>query len=368
MTTNEIFKLGFGLMRLPKLAGGAIDVEQTARMTDEFMAAGGTYFDTAYVYEGSEEAIGKALVARKPRASYTLASKLFAKLAPDAAGAREQFRTSLDRTGAGYFDYYLMHNLGLPRTEYFERYGLWEWAQDMKRQGLMRNVGFSFHADAVQLDQILCAHPEVDFVQLQINYADWEDGENQSRLCYECARSHDKQVVVMEPVKGGLLADPPAGVAAVFKAADPDASCASWALRFAASLPGVLTVLSGMSNIEQMRDNLATFKDFRPLDEAGMQVVARAREELARVNQVPCTTCRYCTKGCPQQINIPGVFAAYNVKLVYGNDEKAKSEYAWQAKDAHADACLGCGACESVCPQRLHIVDLLAQASEFFDR
>ena len=360
-------KLGFGLMRLPKLEDGSIDVDQTAAMADAFLEAGFTYFDTAFTYEGSEEAIGKALVARHPRSSFTLASKLFAKRAATAEEAKQQLFTSLERTGAGYFDFYLMHNLGDVRTKYFEDYGLWEWAQQMKAEGLIRHLGFSMHADAGQLDAALTARPEVEFVQLQINYADWESHENQSRLCYECALSHGKPVVIMEPVKGGLLANPPASVAAVFKGADPDASCASWALRFAASLPGIVTVLSGMSDMAQMQDNLATFKGFRPLDDAGRAVVARAQEELAKIDSIPCTNCKYCVKGCPQGINIPGIFSAFNRLRIYGDMKGAQGDYAWQAANAAAGTCLACGACESVCPQHLPIIDLLAEASELFD-
>lgn len=364
---KDTFKLGFGLMRLPKCEDGSVDVELTGQMVDEFLAAGGTYFDTAYVYEGSEEAIGKALVARHPRESYTLATKLFARRAKTAEEAKEQLQVSLERTGAGYFDYYLMHNLGDGRTQFFDDFGLWEWAQEMKAAGLIRHVGFSMHADARQLDEALRAHPEVEFVQLQINYADWESHEVQARLCYETALRHGKPVVIMEPVKGGLLATPPACVAGVFEKVDPQASCASWALRFAASLPGVLTVLSGMSNMEQMRDNLATFGAFEPLDEAGQAVIAAAQGELAKIDIVPCTTCRYCVKGCPQEINVPGIFGAMNLLRVYADEAEAKDTYNWRTSNARANACLGCGACEAVCPQHLHIIDLLKEASALFD-
>ena len=361
-------KLGFGLMRLPKREDGTIDVDRTAQMVDEFLAAGFTYFDTAFVYEGSEEAIRAALVERHPRESYTLATKLFAMRAQDAEEAKRQLATSLERTGAGYFDYYLMHNLGTGRTELYDRYGLWDWAQEMKARGTIRHVGFSMHADAGQLDAALTAHPEVEFVQLQVNYADWEDGENQSRLCYETAMRHGKPVVIMEPVKGGLLANPPESVARVFKAADAGASYASWALRFAASLPGVLTVLSGMSDLAQMRDNLATFKAFEPLGEEGLRVVEQACAELGKIDSVPCTNCRYCVKGCPQGIDIPGAFGALNLYRVYGDLEGAKGTYDWKTRDARASTCLGCGSCESVCPQHLKIVDLLAEAAGLFEQ
>lgn len=366
---HDIRKLGFGLMRLPKLADGSIDVEQTAQMADEFLAAGFTYFDTAYVYPGSEEATRKALVERHPRDSYTLATKLFASREKSAQAARDQFRTSLERTGAGYFDFYLMHNLGQARTAYFEDWGLWDFTADLKRQGLIRHMGFSMHASADELDAVLSAHPEVDFVQLQVNYADWDNPVNQSRAVWECALSHGKPVVIMEPVKGGLLANPPAPVASVFQAADPDASCASWALRFAASLPGVVTVLSGMSNLEQLRDNLATFSPLRTLDDADAHVLGRARQELARVDQIACTSCGYCKKDCPQSIPIPQLFSASNVLSIYGNRDKAQGYFNWAVKQAGATAsdCIACGTCESVCPQQLPVIELLEGVAQEFE-
>jgi predicted aldo/keto reductase-like oxidoreductase len=361
------FKLGFGLMRLPKAADGQIDVGRTARMVDAFMAAGGTYFDTAFVYNGSEQAAKAALVDRYPRASYTLASKCFAAGQPSAEAARDQLRVSLERTGAGYFDYYLLHNLGDQRTQVFEDFGLWEWARQMREQGCIRHLGFSFHAGAAELERILEAHPEVEFVQLQINYADWEDPHNQSRANYECCMRHGKPVVIMEPVKGGLLATPPQPVASVLREADPAASCASWALRFAASLPGVVAVLSGMSDEAQMADNLATFRDFAPLDEAGVATVERARAAMAEVDQIPCTNCRYCVKGCPAQVPIPDIFGAENIERVYANHAKAQGEYDWATKRAKASDCAQCGACEAVCPQHLPIVSLLEGAAARFE-
>lgn len=366
---SDIRKLGFGLMRLPKLEDGSIDVGQTCQMVDEFLDAGFTYFDTAYVYPGSEDAARKALVERHPRDSYTLATKLFAACEDSAQAARDQFRTSLERTGAGYFDFYLMHNLGQSRTAYYEDWGLWEFAADLRRQGLVRHLGFSMHAGADELDAVLTAHPEVDFVQLQVNYADWESPVSQSRAVWECALSHGKPVVIMEPVKGGLLANPPAQAADVLKAAAPDASCASWALRFAASLPGVVTVLSGMSDLAQLRDNLATFSPLRTMGDRDARVLDRARQELARVDQIPCTSCGYCKKDCPQSIPIPQLFSASNVLSIYGNRTKAQGNYDWARNQAGAAAsdCIGCGSCESVRPQQLPIIELLEEAAREFE-
>ena len=266
----DVPKLGFGLMRLPKLSSGKIDIEQTKEMVDLFMDAGLTYFDTAYVYDGgeSEKAAKAALVDRYPRERFTLATKMCAwSGAHDAESAKQQFYTSLERTGAGYFDYYLLHALQKEHYKKYEEYGLWDFVKEQKEKGLIRHWGFSFHATPAILDELLTDHPDAEFVQLQINYADWEDPAVASRACYEVARKHGKSVIVMEPVKGGRLAVPPKEVLAVLKEADPEVSAASWAIRYAASLEGIITVLSGMSDTAQMKDNLSYMKDFRPLDE-----------------------------------------------------------------------------------------------------
>ena len=360
-------KLGFGLMRLPRIDGSdTIDVEQTKKMVDMFLEAGFTYFDTAFVYNGSEEAIKKALVERHPRESYTLASKNAAwagcKSREDAI---KQFETSLERTGAGYFDYYLLHNLGNERTKYFDDWDLWNWAFEMKNEGKIKHVGFSFHSTPEELDEILTKHPEAEFVQLQINYADWDSPTIKSRECYEIARKHGKQVVVMEPVKGGMLATPPKTVENILKAADPEASNASWAVKFAANLDGVMVVLSGMSNIEQMKDNISYMKEFEGLSEEEESVIKRAQEELSRIPLIPCTSCNYCAKVCPMNIAISASFSAMNMLTLYNNMGAAKREEGWalQKGKARASECIKCGACESVCPQHIKIRDELEKVS-----
>ena len=368
-TMDGTKKLGFGLMRLPK-AGEAIDVEQTKRMVDLFLEAGFTYFDTAWAYPGSEEAIRKALVERHPRESYTLATKNAAWLGcKSAAEAKSQLTTSLERSGAGYIDYYLLHNLGESRTKVFDDFGLWDWAQEQKAAGLVRHVGFSFHSTAEELEAILRAHPEAEFVQLQINYADWDSPSIQSRRCWEVARAHGKPMVVMEPVKGGMLATPPAEVRELFQKAEPGASAASWAIRFAADLDGVMAVLSGMSSVAQMEDNLSFMKDFRGLDEEQRRTLAAAREALRRYPVVPCTSCDYCAKVCPKGIGISGSFTAMNCLTLYGNQEMAASQEGWLVGmhgKKRAVECVGCGACEKVCPQHIAIREELKKVAHAF--
>ncbi len=359
-------KLGFGLMRLPRLASGEIDIEQMKQMVDLFMEAGGRYFDTAFVYPGSEEAAKQALCERYPRDSYYLATKLNANefCCKSEQQAKEEFRVSLERTGAGYFDFYLLHALDAKNSSRYEQYGLWDYVKELKEQGLIRHYGFSFHDTPETLDKILTAHPEAEFVQLQINYADWENPGVQSRACYEVAEKHDKPVVVMEPVKGGLLAAPPESVENILKAADPDVTCATWAVRFAASLPNVFVVLSGMSTVGQMENNLSYMKEFQPLSEEEQKVIADAREALDKVDKIPCTACAYCKPGCPMQIDIPAVFAVANVYKMYDNLDAARNEFKFNVSGARPSECVSCGQCESACPQHLPIIELLQEAAE----
>ena len=366
---KEVPKLGFGLMRLPK-KGLRTDIEQVKHMVDLFMEAGFTYFDTAYVYLGSEAAIRKALVDRYSRESYTLATKLNAFImAPTEKAAKKQFFTSLERTGAGYFDYYLLHAMMENNYTRYDKFHLWDFVGEQKEKGLIRNLGFSFHAGPKLLDQLLTDHPEVDFVQLQINYADWENPAVQSRRCYEVARKHGKSIVVMEPVKGGNLANPPAAVKKLFDEYHPDMSYASWAIRFVASLDGIITVLSGMSDTQQMEDNLSYMKKFQPLNEAEQKIIQEAQRILGNSSTIPCTACHYCTEGCPKKIPIPEIFSAMNKQLGNGQIAEAVSDYQKATNSAGmASECVGCKQCERACPQHLKIVDGLKQCAAALEK
>lgn len=364
-------KLGFGLMRLPKGKDGKIDVEQVQEMVDLFMAAGLTYFDTAYVYDGgdSERAAKAALVDRYPRESYTLATKLCAWMgAHDEESAKQQFYTSLERTGAGYFDYYLLHALQAGNYRKYDEYHLWDFVKEQKEKGLIKHWGFSFHATPEILDELLTAHPDAEFVQLQINYADWENPAVTARANYEVARKHGKSIVVMEPMKGGALANPIPAVQDILRSAAPAASFASWGIRYAASLDGIITVLSGMSSVEQMEDNLSYMKNFQPLDEVERAAIQKAQEAINGVKSIPCTACHYCTAGCPKRIPIPEIFAARNKQLLWGQMEEGRTDYAQAVENGgRASDCIACGQCVRACPQQLTVIDYLKDCAVQFD-
>lgn len=371
-TYADIAKLGFGFMRLPEIEENGektIDIAQVCRMVDMFMEAGFTYFDTARGYHGgrSEAALKESVVDRYPRESFQIATKLPAWMAKNADHARAMFDKSLRETGAGYFDFFLLHNLGEERTQVFDDWDLWEFLSEQKKAGRIRNLGFSMHDKAAALEDVLKAHPSVDFVQLQINYADWESKTVESRKCYEVARAHGLPVVVMEPIKGGSLIKLPDAAIDVLHALEPDTPLAAWALRFAASLPGVLTVLSGMSTPDQVEENVRIMRDFVPLTSVENQALATVRGILDGIPIVPCTDCRYCVKSCPQGVRIPAALASLNILALYEDEHRAQENYNWNASRGPASSCIACGICEGVCPQHIKIIDELERAACAFE-
>jgi predicted aldo/keto reductase-like oxidoreductase len=356
---ESIPKLGFGFMRLPMI-GKDIDIEQTKEMVDLFMSKRFSYFDSSWAYNGgkSEEAMKTAIVDRYPRESFQIATKCPVWFVQTEEEAKNMFWTSLKRTGAGYIDFYLLHNLGDSRTKIFDDFGMWDYARELKEKGLVRHIGFSIHDKADALDKILTEHPEMEFVQFQLNYADWESPTIQARKCYEVALKHHKPIVVMEPVKGGNLANPTESIRKIFEDANPNVSLASWAIRYAASLDNIITVLSGMSTIDQARDNVSYMEKFQPLNQDELAVIERASKAISEIPSIPCTACEYCVEGCPQNIPIPNIFAAYNRKLIYQDLASAKGNYVFATRTSgKASDCVACGGCEQVCPQHIEIIE-----------
>ena len=361
------YKFGFGCMRLPQKDGG-IDLETFSRMVDEFLANGFNYFDTAHGYHGgkSEVALCECLTKRYPREQYILTDKLSTFHFDSEEEIRPLFETQLQTLGVEYLDFYLMHAQDEKIFEKYKKCSAYETALELKKEGKVKHVGLSFHDKAEVLDRILTEYPEMEVVQIQLNYLDFEDPAVQSKKCYEVAQKHGKPVIVMEPVKGGNLADLPDDAAKVFDALG-SASYASYALRFAAGLEGVLAVLSGMSDLAMTCDNIRTMKDFRPLDEKETAAV----EEVCRVfrgkNLIPCTACRYCTEKCPRKIPIPDLFACMNA---YKNFHNWNNKYYYNlhtASGGKASSCVGCGNCEYICPQHLPVRSLLKEVAEAFE-
>ena len=372
---NRSVDFGFGCMRLPLLRADepdSFDYEQIEQLFDAFLAQGFTYFDTAYTYHGyhGEEAVRHALVERHPRDSFELTTKLPLRDFQDGADMARIFDEQLEHCGVDYFDYYLLHNMGTNVYEKCKKYDAFGFVARKKAEGRIRQVGMSFHDMPELLDEILAAYGEgLDFIQLQVNYVDWEQPNVQARRCLEIARKYGKPVVVMEPCKGGTLVNLPEEAERLLQAARPGASNASWALRFAASQEGVVRVLSGMNTLEQVMDNTGTFRHFTPITPEEQAVIGQVTEIIERNTPIPCTGCAYCTHGCPRQIAIPQYFALYNsISRTTGSFSSQAVYYNnISLKHGKASACVGCGQCEKACPQHLPIRQYLKDVAEKFE-
>ena len=360
---------GFGCMRLP-MNGDQVDIAETTRMVDEFLAQGFNYFDTAHGYIGgkSELALKECLTSRYPREAYSLTDKLTDSYFKTEADIRPFFESQLEACGVDYFDFYLMHAQNADNFKKFKACRAYETAFALKAEGRIRHVGLSFHDRAEVLDQILTEYPQIEVVQIQFNYLDYDDIAVQSRKCYEVCRKHGKPVLVMEPVKGGSLVNLPEEAKKVLDDLH-GGSPASYAIRFAAGFPGMMMVLSGMSNMEQMKDNLSYMRDFKPLNETELAAVNKVQEIFHKMNMIPCTACRYCVEGCPKQISIPDLFAIMNIKQLH-HDWNADYYYeeVHTAPGRRASDCLKCGKCEKICPQHLPSRELLEEVAKEFDK
>ncbi len=368
---SKMSKLGFGLMRLPE-KDGVIDIERVKTMVDRYMASGMNYFDTAYIYHGghSETAAREALVKRHPRESFMLATKLPAWEIKQESDIERIFNEQRERAGVDYFDFYLLHSIeDGANYDTYEKYDCFSWGLKKKEAGLIKHFGFSFHGSPELLEQVLDKHTEMEFVQIQLNYLDRTNPVVRSQKLYDILHERKIPMIIMEPVRGGMLANMAPDIEAKFKAKRPDSSVASWALRYVASLEGVMTVLSGMSTEEQMEDNIKTFTNFEAITDEEMQIINEVTEEMLRIPQIGCTGCRYCTDGCPSRISIPDVFRTINTLRRYPDDWRAKNFYSGLISRAgKASDCVACGQCESVCPQHLPIIDLLKEASGILDQ
>ncbi|MCR4689623.1 MAG: aldo/keto reductase [Saccharofermentans sp.] len=364
-------KLGFGLMRLP-VKDEVIDLDTVCKMVDMYMESGFNYFDTAYVYHGgdSEKTVKKAIVERYPRDSFTVATKLPAWFLNSFEDRDKVFNEQCDRCGVDYFDYYLLHSVEDGNNyDAYVKYDCFNWGIRKKEEGKIRHFGFSFHGTPALLEKILDEHPEVEFVQIQLNYADWDNQVVHSGELYEILHSRGIPMIIMEPVKGGFLANLDSEYADMYKAVRPDKSVASWALRFVGSLEGVATILSGMGHPEQMQDNIDTFKNFEPLTEEEEETIAKVKKKLFEIPLIGCTACRYCVDGCPMNISIPDVLSAVNTRRKFPNDGRPQFFYNGLIdRFGKASDCIACGQCEGVCPQHLPIIELMKEASDKFEQ
>ena len=361
-------KLGFGFMRLP-MNGTEIDDEQTCRMVDAFLERGFNYFDVArgYLDGRAETAIRRCLTSRHSREEYLLTDKLSGSYFKQEADIRPLFQQQLEDCGVDYFDFYLMHAQNRENFRHYKACRAYETAFQLKEEGKIRHVGISFHDTAECLEEILREYPQIEVVQLQLNYLDYQDSAIQSKACYEVCRKYNKPVLVMEPVKGGRLVKLPEKAAAILDELQ-GGSYASYAIRFAAGFEGIRMVLSGMSSLEQVEDNTGYMASFQPLSQRAREALDGVCRVFREMNLIACTGCRYCVAGCPQEIHIPDLFSVLNGRKLY-SDWSGEHYYGVHTRGAgRAGDCVQCGQCEDICPQHLPVRALLTQVSEIYDK
>lgn len=372
---KDIKKLGFGFMRLPDKPGTKdIDIEASKAMVDYYLKSGYTYFDTAVPYHGqkSESTLKICLTDRYPRDAYTIATKMTEGFLREDYSAEDMLRDSMKNIGVDYVDFYLLHALNRKRMKIFDEIGVWDFMKRMKAEGIIKHYGFSFHDKAEILEQALTEHPDVEFVQLQLNYADWENDMIQARQCYEIALKHNKPITIMEPVRGGMLATLPEQATEVFQKARPEDSLAKWALRFCGSLDNIICILSGMSSLEQVKENVDTFDHMEPLTESDRETLGEVVKILDSMPNIPCTECQYCVKDCPAQINIPRFFKIMNIHLRHDGEDAPVTnlrgfKFATNQGQSKPSACVGCKKCEVSCPQGIKIIEELVKVKNAYE-
>ncbi len=353
--------LGFGNMRMP-MKDGVVDTETIFKMVDAYMAAGYNYFDTGYIYKGSEEMLRIALVERYPRDSFMITTKLSMADCPSAEDMMKIFNISRERLGVDYVDTYFLHGLTAPTIEKAYKFGAFDFLRELRDKGLAKHIGFSFHGTPEQLDELLTKESDMELVQLQINYLDWEDEKVQAHRLYDVARKHGKPISVMEPCKGGWIAGEEADATKCLRDANPNVSVASWAFRFVAGLEGIYVILSGMGNVEQVEDNIKTFRNYKPLSEEERALTLQVVDAINAKPRIPCTQCGYCTRGCPKHLPIPTFMRHYNHVITYQAIESSRHIYNMIIKpETKAANCINCRSCEQLCPQHIEITKYIKE-------
>ena len=360
--------LGYGNMRMPRFADGSVNMDLVLKMVDAYMSHGFNYFDTAFTYKDAEEVLHEAVVKRYPRDRYMITTKLSLADCATPEDMEKQFAISRERLGLDYVDTYFIHGLGPKTYDKCDAFKAFDFLREMKAKGYTKHIGFSFHGNAEKLEELLTANPDMELVQLQLNYLDWEDEKVQSRLCYETARRHNIPISVIEPCKGGWLTSIDSEAGRILLEANPDAHPASWAFRFIAGLEGIYVILSGMGNVEQVEDNCRTFENFTPLTEEERAVTLKVVDKIHSIPTVPCTDCKYCTKGCPKDLPIPFFMRSYNTLLLYNETASSKNIYEMMSRGTFkASDCIGCHSCEQRCPQGIEITKYIEVLKEKYD-